>query len=94
MRRLISNGWPSSAAPASLASPIEDIRTLLALAEPARGSCAEVREIAQAHLSKVRAKLVDLGRLERLLSETVARGSNDPAPSCPVLDALETGRDR
>lgn len=73
---------------------IEDIRALLALAEPAHGSCVEVREIAQGHLDEVRAKLADLGRLERILSETLARCSNDPALSCPVLDALGAGRDR
>lgn len=67
---------------------IDDIRALLALAEPAGGSCAEVREIAQAHLDNVRAKLADLGRLECVLAETVARCSGDPAPSCPVLEAL------
>jgi MerR family mercuric resistance operon transcriptional regulator len=70
---------------------IDDIRALLALAEPARGSCAEVREIAQAHLEGVRAKLADLGRLERVLAETVSRCSGDPAPCCPVLDALGAG---
>jgi MerR family mercuric resistance operon transcriptional regulator len=67
---------------------IEQIRALLALAEPSRASCAEVREIAQAHLDEVRAKLADLARLESILAETVSRCSGDPAPSCPVLDML------
>lgn len=67
---------------------IEQIRTLLALAEPTRASCAEVQEVAQTHLDEVRAKLADLAKLERILAETVARCSGDPAPSCPVLDIL------
>ncbi len=67
---------------------IEQIRALLALAEPSRASCAEVREIARTHLAEVRAKLADLARLEAILSATTAECSGDPAPSCPVLDML------
>lgn len=68
---------------------IEQIRTLLAIAEPNRSSCAEVRELAQTHLDEVRAKLADLAKLERILAATVSRCSGDPAPTCcPVLDLL------
>lgn len=69
---------------------IEDIRALLALAEPSRVSCGEVREIARAHLDEVRAKLADLARLEGILAATIAQCSGDLAPSCPVLDMLAT----
>jgi MerR family mercuric resistance operon transcriptional regulator len=67
---------------------IEQIRTLLALAEPSRGSCAEVQKVAQTHLDEVRAKLADLAKLERILAESIARCSGEVAPSCPVLDML------
>jgi len=70
---------------------IEQIRALLALAEPSRASCAEVREVARAHLCEVRAKLADLARLERILSATVAKCSDGSAPTCPVLDVLAMG---
>jgi len=69
---------------------IADIRALLALAEPGHVSCAEVREIATAHLTDVRAKLSDLAKLEKLLAKTVARCSGKPVPICPVLEILET----
>ncbi|KAF2989291.1 helix-turn-helix domain-containing protein (plasmid) [Methylocystis sp. MJC1] len=69
---------------------IEQIRALLALAEPSRISCAEVREIARAHLDDVRLKLADLARLEGILADTISGCSGDPAPSCPVLDMLAT----
>jgi MerR family mercuric resistance operon transcriptional regulator len=69
---------------------IEEIRTLLDLARPQRRACAEVRPIAAAHLSDVRAKIADLTRLEAMLAETVSRcAQNGAAPSCPVLDLLE-----
>ncbi len=71
---------------------IEQIRALLALAEPSRISCAEVRDIARAHLDDVRLKLADLARLENILADTISRCSDDPAPSCPVLDMLATPR--
>jgi MerR family mercuric resistance operon transcriptional regulator len=67
---------------------IEQIRALIALAEPTRASCSEVREIARGHLVDVRAKLADLARLERILAKTVSRCSGDSAPSCSVLDML------
>lgn len=70
---------------------IEEIRALLALAEPTRASCAEVREIARVHLDDVRTKLADLTKLERILGETIGRCSGDPAPPCPVLDMLDVG---
>lgn len=67
---------------------IEQIRTLLALAEPSRASCAEVQKVAQTHLDEVRAKLADLAKLECILAESIARCSGEVAPSCPVLDML------
>src|SRR6266849_2814989 len=51
---------------------IEDIRTLLMLAAPTRRSCAEVEEIAGAHLISVQAKLADLAKLENILTMAVA----------------------
>ena len=69
---------------------IAQIRALLALAEPTPAPCAEAREIAREHLDEVRAKLADLVKLEHILAETVARCAGGSAPSCPVLDILET----
>lgn len=69
---------------------IDEIRALLALAEPQRRSCDEVRAVASAHLLDVQAKIADLNRLEALLAGTVYRcDSGAAAPSCPVLDLLE-----
>lgn len=71
---------------------IEDIRALLALAEPKRISCDKVRAIASAHLASVRIKLTDLSRLEAILAETVAQCTGDSAPTCPVLEILSPER--
>lgn len=71
---------------------IEEIRTLLDLAEPGHTSCAEVKIVASSHLEQVRAKLDDLAKLERILTETIKRCSGQPSPTCPVLDMLDTDR--
>jgi MerR family transcriptional regulator, mercuric resistance operon regulatory protein len=68
---------------------IEDIRTLLMLAAPTQRSCAEVKEIACAHLISVQTKLADLAKLENILATTVAQCSGDDSPACPVLDILD-----
>ena len=70
---------------------IADIRALLALAAPGQNSCAEVKEVASAHLANVKAKLADLAKLETILSTTIAQCSENPSPTCPVLDILDNG---
>jgi MerR family mercuric resistance operon transcriptional regulator len=68
---------------------LDEIRALLDLGGPGRASCAEVRDIASAHLASVRAKLADLVKLETILAEAVARCTGEAAPACPVLDILD-----
>jgi MerR family mercuric resistance operon transcriptional regulator len=65
---------------------------LLGLGRPGKASCAEVREVAAHHLEHVRAKIVDLVKLEGLLSETIDRCSGETVPDCAVLDLLDKGR--
>jgi MerR family mercuric resistance operon transcriptional regulator len=73
---------------------LDQIRTLLRLGGPEKASCSEVRKIATHHLEDIRAKLVDLKKLERLLAKTVARCSGKTAPDCPVLDILDVRRSK
>ncbi|MCX8252656.1 MerR family transcriptional regulator, mercuric resistance operon regulatory protein (plasmid) [Beijerinckiaceae bacterium RH AL1] len=69
---------------------LSEVRTLLDLGAPERASCAEVREIASAHLASVRTKLADLVKLEAILAGAVARCTGDATPACPVLDILDS----
>lgn len=71
---------------------IEEIKALLALAEPGQVSCAEVRALTMAHLDDVRTKIADLRRLESILAETVDQCSGSDTPACPVLDMLGDSR--
>jgi MerR family mercuric resistance operon transcriptional regulator len=68
---------------------LAEIRALLDLGAPGNASCAEVKEVAGAHLENVRAKLADLLRLQSILTDAVARCTGDSAPACPVLDILD-----
>ncbi len=70
---------------------LDEIRALVALGGPATAPCGQVREIAAKHLDDIRAKIVDLTRLERLLSETVDRCEGGTAPECPMLEILSPG---
>ncbi|ARE85667.1 Mercuric resistance operon regulatory protein [Roseovarius sp. EC-HK134] len=67
---------------------LEEVRGLLGLVDDRCRTCAEVQMIAEDHLTDVRAKIADLKRIERVLSDTVARCTGDAAPECAVIDAL------
>ena len=73
---------------------IDEIRALLTLSSGAVDSCVQARRIAATHLAEVRAKLSDLGKLETVLSETIAQCDaqccGSTAPPCPVLEILES----
>ena len=72
----------------SLGFTLEEVRRLLRLADERARPCAEVREVAAAHLEDVRAKLADLRAMERVLAEVVARCADGTSPECPVIEAL------
>ncbi len=67
---------------------IEDIRGLLGLVDGGTQTCAEVKARTEHHLSDVRAKIVDLRRIETILAKTAALCCGDGAPDCPMLEAL------
>lgn len=67
---------------------LDDIRALILLSEPGRNTCAEVEQIGSAHLATIRAKIVDLARLEAVLHQAVSRCGEEDAPSCPVIEVL------
>ncbi len=67
---------------------IEDVRRLLALADRKSRSCETAKEIAEAHLEAVRAKLADLRQMERVLAATVKACGSGTVPDCPLLGAL------
>lgn len=71
---------------------LEQIRALLSLSGAGSKSCNQARDIAATHLAEIRTKLDDLARLESVLADTItqcdSRCCDNPAPPCPVLEAL------
>lgn len=70
---------------------LDEVRDLLVLVDGGKKTCAEVEVLATGHLEKVRARIVDLNRIEKVLSKTVAQCSGDRVPECAVIDALAVG---
>ncbi|MEM5528722.1 Hg(II)-responsive transcriptional regulator [Gammaproteobacteria bacterium AS21] len=65
---------------------LQEIAHLLVLGE---GNCLSVQEIAQQKLTSVRAKIVDLNRLENVLDHLVTQCKNNSIESsCPIVESL------
>lgn len=65
---------------------LEEIANLLLLGE---GDCASVQEIAQQKLTNVRAKMLDLKRLENVLDHLITQCKNNSIESsCPIVESL------
>jgi MerR family mercuric resistance operon transcriptional regulator len=69
---------------------LDEVRALLGLAAGGSAPCAEVRALAASHLEDVRARIADLKRMERALSDSVRACDAGQDPGCPLLDALAT----
>jgi MerR family transcriptional regulator, mercuric resistance operon regulatory protein len=72
----------------ALGFSIGEVRTLLRLADERKRPCAEVREVATAHLQDVRTKIADLRRMESVLRATIRQCAGGRRTRCPVIDAL------
>jgi MerR family mercuric resistance operon transcriptional regulator len=70
---------------------IDDIKGLLALVDRQAVSCADVKSVAQVHLSDIRRKLADLRRMERVLAETTKCCRGVEVPECPLIETLFEG---
>lgn len=72
--------------------PIEQVRDLAALFEDGTRACVEVRDLAQARLDDVRAKLEEMKQLEASLASFVcscnAACVGGPSRDCVIIDDL------
>lgn len=67
---------------------LDEIRALLGLADRHALTCAEVRNIARAHIVDIRQRVKDLKKLERILSNLADQCHGTKVPECPLLDTL------
>lgn len=72
----------------SLGFGMDEIAQLLALWQDRSRSSAEVRRIAQAHLTDLERRLAEMAAMKRTLQTLVACCQGGAAPECPILDEL------
>lgn len=66
---------------------LAEVRRLLALGDPQ--SCGKTRALAAEKLALVRARLADLGRLERMLASLIRRcDAAKGKVCCPIIESL------
>lgn len=67
---------------------LDEVRSLLSIADRSEESCATVTEIAGAHLDEVRNKLKRLRRLERTLMSLKDSCRGGKIEQCRILESL------
>lgn len=71
---------------------IDQVKELVSLSTNAQLPCDEIRDIAQAHLHAVKAKLAELHQLERNLTRLIQSCTENciggPAPQCNILENI------
>jgi len=74
----------------SLGFSIEDCRALLHLYGDDTRASADVKRIAQEHLTRIDAKVKELQTMRQTLSHLIEACAGDDRPSCPILSDLAT----
>ena len=72
----------------SLGFSIEDCRALLGLYENQGRASADVKGLAQQHLTEIGRKITELEAMRKTLSHLVENCNGDDRPDCPILDGL------
>lgn len=75
----------------SLGFSIEECRMLMALYEDKHRASADVKALAERHLTQIGAKIEELRQMEATLRTLVASCAGDDRPDCPILTGLSTG---
>ncbi len=75
----------------ALGFSIEDCRTLLALYEDDSRASADVKAVAEEHLSQIGDKIAQLEAMRDTLRTLVQSCAGDARPDCPILKDLARG---
>ena len=67
---------------------LDEVRTLLGLIDAGGYTCDDMRCVAQRHLEDVRARLLDLQRMEATLAGLVGQCTGGATPDCSLLESL------
>ena len=66
-----------------------EIRELLTVVDGKQVSCERVKQVADAHLYDIQAKIADLRRMQKTLKELSNQCSGSDVPDCPIIEALQ-----
>lgn len=72
----------------ALGFSLEEIRSLLSLAEDKMLSCHEVDALARAHLDDIRTRVRELSAMARELGQTISSCAGGERGSCAILGVL------
>ncbi|MGP6089099.1 Cu(I)-responsive transcriptional regulator [Antarctobacter jejuensis] len=75
----------------ALGFSIEDCRMLLALYEDETRASADVKHVAEEHLTRIDEKIAQLQGMRETLSSLVHACHGDDRPDCPILKDLADG---
>lgn len=75
----------------ALGFSIEDCRMLLALYEDETRASADVKHVAEEHLTRIDEKITQLQGMRETLSSLVHACHGDDRPDCPILKDLADG---
>lgn len=67
---------------------MEEVRSLLSLADKGEQTCALVMHKTATHLEDVRRRIAELQGIEAILAATLSECSGKNVPDCPIIDAL------
>ena len=67
---------------------LQDIRALLKLIDGGGHTCQQVEAITLHHLGNIHQKILDLKKLEKILTKISSECGGGVVPECPILDAL------
>lgn len=72
----------------ALGFTLDEVRALLLLSGAGAEVCGEVRALAAAHLTDVRARIADLRAMECVLADAVKRCDAGADAACPLIETL------
>ncbi len=67
---------------------IDEIRAMLEMVDNKGVTCGDVHAMTIEHLESVRAKITQLTKLERALSDMAAECARGDVPECPIIETL------
>jgi Cu(I)-responsive transcriptional regulator len=72
---------------------VEDCRRLLALYDNNHRASADVKALAQQHVTEIDTKIEELRSMRHTLNHLIHTCAGDDRPDCPILNNLALGKD-